>query len=62
MHLNREIIIEQFLKYSFLNPTLVYGPGDKHFGYGPNKFINDALKLNKIKLFGKGEELRDHIY
>ena len=64
MHLNREIIIEQFFKNkcSFLRPTLVYGPGDKHLGYGPNKFINDALKLNKIKLFGKGEELRDHIY
>lgn len=64
MHLVREkIIFSRFPKKSnFLRPTLVYGYGDKHKGYGPNLFIN-SLKNNKnIKLFGKGEELRDHIY
>ena len=64
MHLVREkIIFSRFPKKSnFLRPTLVYGYGDKHNGYGPNLFIN-SLKNNKnIKLFGKGEELRDHIY
>lgn len=64
MHLNRENIIKNkyFNNCSFLRPTLVYGPGDKHLGYGPNKFIHEAISKKSIKLFGKGEELRDHIY
>ena len=64
MHLMREkLISSKFPKNSnFLRPTLVYGYGDKHNGYGPNLFINNLKNNKNIKLFGRGEELRDHIY
>lgn len=64
MHLSREIILkEKFSKIiSILRPTLIFGKNDPHNGYGPNSFYRLA-KMNKdIKIFGKGEELRDHIF
>ena len=64
MHLNREKIFKNILKNKLIiiRPTLVYGPNDPHNGYGPNKFIRDAKKNYSLHLFGKGEEMRDHIY
>ena len=44
-----------------MRPTLIYGYDDPHKGYGPNKFIQTAVKKNEIEIFGNGEELRDHI-
>ena len=44
-----------------VRPTLIYGENDPHNGYGPNSFIRLAKKNLNIKLFGKGEERRDHI-
>jgi UDP-glucose 4-epimerase len=43
-------------------PVAVYGPGDTHNSYGPNRFFRTALKDRKITLFGGGEETRDHIF
>ena len=63
MHLCRESMLKKEFKncLTIIRPTLVYGKNDPHNGYGPNKFSR-LLKLNKkIKLFGKGEERRDHI-
>ena len=50
MHLQREIMLKKYFKSHFciIRPTLVYGPGDTHKGYGPNKFINLALKKKKF--------------
>ena len=64
MHLTRELILKERFKkiLCILRPTLIYGVGDTHNGYGPNRFINLANKNKNIKLFGRGEELRDHIY
>ena len=64
MHLIRENIIKSKFNHrmSAIRPTLVYGFGDKHNGYGPNKFISSLKKGEDIYLFGKGEEIRDHIY
>ena len=65
MHITREQIIKNnFSKKNFLilRPTLVYGKNDPHNGYGPNKFCRDAKNKKKIFIFGKGEELRDHIW
>ena len=64
MHLTREINLRMNFKdkLCILRPTLIYGPGDTHYGYGPNRFINLAKKNKDIYLFGKGEERRDHIY
>jgi len=64
MHLTREEIIKNELKipYLIVRPTLVFGPGDTHNSYGPNRFIRGFFKQNEITLGGKGEETRDHIY
>ena len=45
-----------------VRPTAIYGRGDTHNGYGPNRFLKTAQSDAKITLFGEGEEKRDHIY
>lgn len=40
----------------------VYGPGDPHSAYGPNAFARALAGDRTIRLFGNGEEERDHIY
>ena len=64
MHLTRESILKnKFNKIlCILRPTLIYGMGDSHNGYGPNRFVNCALRNNSISIFGNGEEKRDHVY
>jgi len=67
MHIKREEIITKYcnntnINLTIIRPTLIYGPGDTHNGYGPNKFIRDLNAGNAINLFGKGEEKRDHIF
>ena len=64
MHLSREIMLKNVFKgpICFLRPTLIYGENDPHNGYGPNQFFRLAKKNKKIKIFGKGEELRDHVW
>ena len=64
MHLSREKILKSKFKEKLciLRPTMIYGNKDTHNGYGPNLFLNLAIKNRNIKLFGKGEERRDHVY
>lgn len=64
MHLTREIMLKSIHHgpLCILRPTLIYGSKDPHNGYGPNKFIRLAKKNKEIELFGKGEELRDHVW
>lgn len=45
-----------------LRPVAVFGPGDTHRAYGPNRFAYTAQKEGRILLFGGGEEQRDHLY
>lgn len=45
-----------------IRPSLLYGPGDTHNSYGPNRFLRTAAAERKITLFGKGEEKRDHVF
>jgi len=40
----------------------VYGPGDPHGSYGPNSFARSIAKDRTVRLFGNGEEERDHIF
>jgi len=63
MHLAREVMFRAEVKVPLasLRPTLVYGAGDTHNGYGPNRFRRLAVKREPIKLFGEGEERRDHV-
>ena len=43
-------------------PCAVYGAGDTHNSYGPNRYFRTALKDRQITLFGNGEEIRDHVF
>ena len=65
MHLTRENILKKVLdsrQLLILRPTIMYGLGDTHNSYGPNRFINHLKKKQKIKLFGNGGDMRDHLY
>jgi len=63
MHRTREIIAHGIkAPLLVLRPTLVYGAGDTHNAYGPNRFRRMAQKDGRITLFGGGEELRDHVH
>jgi UDP-glucose 4-epimerase len=64
MHLAREQMLVAAagkMPLAILRPTLVYGAGDPHNGYGPNKFRRSANRGEPIVLFGEGEERRDHV-
>jgi UDP-glucose 4-epimerase len=45
-----------------LRPVAIFGAGDTHDAYGPNRFARTAREEGRIVLFGEGEELRDHLY
>ena len=45
-----------------LRVTGVYGPGDPHGAYGPNAFARSLAKDRSLRIFGEGEEERDHLY
>ena len=64
MHAARELIFKTALKapLAILRPTLLYGAGDPHNGYGPNRFRRQAQGGEPIGLFGGGEEMRDHVF
>ena len=63
MHAARELMLRSEVKAPFaaLRPTLIYGAGDPHSGYGPNRFRRQAAKGEPITIFGEGEEKRDHV-
>jgi len=64
MHLARELMLASVAKMpvAYLRPSLLYGAGDTHNGYGPNRYRRTAAAEGKIQLFGNGEEQRDHVY
>jgi nucleoside-diphosphate-sugar epimerase len=45
-----------------VRPTGVYGPGDTHNSYGPNRFISQIQSDGKVSMFGEGDDIRDHVY
>jgi UDP-glucose 4-epimerase len=67
MHLAREVMLTDVCRsagipLALLRPSLLYGPGDTHNGYGPNRFARTAREDGTIALFGEGEEQRDHVF
>jgi len=63
MHLARELMLQTLgLPLAIVRPTLIYGEGDPHNGYGPNQFVRLAREKKPIVLFGEGEERRDHVH
>jgi nucleoside-diphosphate-sugar epimerase len=65
-HVVREQILQSAcgpsIPLAILYPGAVFGPGDTHNAYGPNRFMRTARTDRKVSLFGEGEERRDHIY
>jgi nucleoside-diphosphate-sugar epimerase len=45
-----------------VRPCAVYGTGDTHNSYGPNRFLKTAKETGEIAISGAGEEIRDHLY
>src|SRR5258705_4922250 len=45
-----------------LRVTGVYGPGDPHASYGRNAFARSLVRDRSVRIFGAGEEERDHIF
>jgi UDP-glucose 4-epimerase len=67
MHLARELALGEAaakaaIPFCILRPCAIYGAGDTHNSYGPNRFIRTALSEGRIRIFGAGEETRDHVY
>jgi UDP-glucose 4-epimerase len=66
-HTAREMVLASALALAgiplcVLRLTAIYGPGDTHGAYGPNRFVRSALLHGRIELFGEGEELRSHVF
>jgi UDP-glucose 4-epimerase len=64
MHRTRELMLAAEAKapLAILRLTAVYGAGDTHNSYGPNRFMRQAIKDGRVPLFGNGEETRDHLH
>jgi len=45
-----------------VRPTGIYGAGDTHNSYGPNRFITQIHNERKVSMFGEGDDVRDHVY
>ena len=45
-----------------LRMAAMFGPGDPHGSYGPNGFARSLARDRSIRIFGLGEEERDHVY
>lgn len=64
MHRSREVLFQrvQARAVCILRPTMVFGRGDPHNAYGPNRFCRTAAREGVISVFGNGEEMRDYVY
>lgn len=63
MHLLRERIFSNLrsMPVALLRSTQISSSDDAHDAYGPNRFRRTMFAEQRIALFGKGEETRDHI-
>lgn len=67
MHLTREMALRDTaakagIPLCILRSCAIYGYGDTHNSYGPNRFMRTALEKKIIQVFGAGEETRDHVF
>lgn len=64
MHRTRELMFMEAVpnQLAIIRSTLVYGPGDTHNSYGPNRFRREAFNEGSITIFGDGEDTRAHIF
>jgi len=66
-HITREMMLDAELSkmkipFCILRLTAVYGSGDTHNAYGPNRFVRTAVNEGRILIYGKGEERRSFIF
>jgi nucleoside-diphosphate-sugar epimerase len=64
MNLARELICREVSTpvFTIVRPSAIYGVGDPHNSYGPNRFIRQMVDSGEITLFGEGTALRDHVF
>jgi nucleoside-diphosphate-sugar epimerase len=64
MHQAREAVLQARFadRLLILRMSQIYGPGDRHNAYGPMRMLRSARADGEIKLFGRGEERRDHLH
>lgn len=46
---------------TLVRPAAIYGNGDTHNSYGPNRFARQVLDSGEITVFGAGAATRDHV-
>ena len=61
-HFYREELFGLRSNVTVIRPTMVYGKGDTHFSYGPNRFLRQIKQNMPIELFGCGGGLRDFVF
>lgn len=66
MHTAREMMLQSVLAArtmpcGVLRPVALFGAGDTHNSYGPNRFVREAFEHRTITLFGEGEDERSHL-
>jgi UDP-glucose 4-epimerase len=66
-HIVREKLLAEACQHAniplaIVRPCAIYGAGDTHNSYGPNRFLRSACCEGRIVLFGQGEEERDHVF
>jgi UDP-glucose 4-epimerase len=64
MHVLREEMLKaaELSELLILRPTAVFGIGDTHNSFGPNRFLRELKNSNQITLHGAAEEVRDHLW
>jgi len=64
MSLAREMMCSEVKTPAFtiVRPTAIYGAGDPHNSYGPNRFIKQMIDSGEITFFGDGAAIRDHVF
>lgn len=63
MSLAREMVCAEVSTpvLTLVRPAAIYGKGDTHNSYGPNRFARQALDSGEITVFGAGQATRDHV-
>jgi nucleoside-diphosphate-sugar epimerase len=64
MNLARELTCKDVSTsiFTVVRPSAIYGVGDPHNSYGPNRFISQLLQKGEIEIFGEGVAVRDHVF
>ena len=64
MNLAREMVCKDVSTpvFTIVRPSAIYGVGDPHNSYGPNRFIGQMIEGGEITLFGEGAAIRDHVF